>query len=252
MKRMLCTAITLIISMVAVQSAHAQCRGETGKQTTALVELFTSEGCDSCPPADKAISKLKPTDKAVPIAWHVDYWDRLGWKDRFARADASVRQRDLVAAQGSRSVYTPQWIASGKTVQPGNGAATIEQAIASVNKQAAPVWMALTYGPVLFGYMGVELAGEAPAGSQVFIALVEDGITSQVTAGENKGALLTHDHVVREVVGPLPLGVKRLNHAHSIGVPQDANPVKLRVVAWAQDAQGRILNAVAATCQKNS
>jgi hypothetical protein len=251
MRSTLYAAVSLAITMLAAQGAHAQCRGETGKQTAALVELFTSEGCDSCPPADKAISKLKPTDKAVPIAWHVDYWDRLGWKDRFARPDAAVRQRALVAAQNSRSVYTPQWIASGKTVQPGNGAATIEQAISAVNKSAAQAWMALSYGPVMFGYLGVELAGEAPAGSQVFIALVEDGITSQVTAGENKGATLKHDHVVREVVGPLPLGVKRLSHAHSMGVPQDANPLKLRVVAWAEDANGKVLNAVAALCQKN-
>jgi hypothetical protein len=240
-----------MLAALAAQPVHAQCRGETGKQTTALVELFTSEGCDSCPPADKALSQLKPTDKAVPIAWHVDYWDRLGWKDRFARPDAAVRQRALVAAQNSRSVYTPQWIASGKTVQPGNDAGTVMQAVAQVNKQSSPVWMALTYGPVLFGYLGVELAGEAPAGTQAYIALVEDGLSSQVTAGENKGVLLKHDHVVREVVGPLPLGAKRLNHAHSMGVPQNANPLKLRVVAWAEDANGKVLNAVAALCQKN-
>jgi hypothetical protein len=239
------------LAALAVPAAYAQCRGETGKQTTALVELFTSEGCDSCPPADKAISQLKPNEKAVPIAWHVDYWDRLGWKDRFARADAAVRQRALVAAQNSRNVYTPQWIASGKTVQPGNDSATLMQAVTQVNKQTAPAWMALSYGPVLFGYLGVELVGEAPAGAQAYIALIEDGLSSQVTAGENKGVLLKHDHVVREVIGPLPLGQKRLAHAHSIGVPQDANPLKLRTVAWVQDADGKVLNAVAAQCQRN-
>jgi hypothetical protein len=251
MLRTLTTAALALGSIAASHSVAAHCRGETGKQTTALVELFTSEGCDSCPPADKAISKLKPTDKAVPIAWHVDYWDRLGWKDRFARADAAVRQRDLVAAQGSRSVYTPQWIASGKTVQPGAFTASLDQTVAGINKQAAPVWMMLSYGPALFGYMGVDLAGEAPAGTQAYIALLEDGISSQVTAGENKGATLKHDHVVREVIGPLPLTATRLNHTHSVGIPRDADPTKLRVVAWAQDAQGRVLNAVAAICQKN-
>jgi hypothetical protein len=239
-----------LLSVLMAQPAQAQCRGETGKQTTALVELFTSEGCDSCPPADKAISQLKPNGKAVPIAWHVDYWDRLGWKDRFARADAAVRQRALVAAQNSRNVYTPQWIASGKTVQPGNDPAQLAQTVAQINQQAAPAWIALSYGPVLFGYLGVELVGEAPIGSQAYIALLEDGLSSQVTAGENKGVLLKHDHVVREVIGPLPLGTQRLAHAHSIGVSQDANPLKLRAVAWVQDASGKVLNAVATQCPK--
>jgi hypothetical protein len=238
-------------AVAAVQAqAQPQCRGETGKQATALVELFTSEGCDSCPPADKVMAQLKASDKAVPLAWHVDYWDRLGWKDPFARADAAVRQRQLVALQNSRSVYTPQWIASGITIQPGGQVQGVMQLVAQINRQTAPAWIALSVERITPGQFNVELDSEAPAGAQTYIALVEDGLSSQVSAGENKGVLLKHDHVVREVVGPLALSPNRQRQTYALRVPQQADLAKLRVVAWAQDASGKVLNAVAAQCSK--
>jgi hypothetical protein len=238
------------VQVQAQAQAQTQCRGETGQYTTALVELYTSEGCDSCPPADKVISQLKATGNAIPMAWHVDYWDRLGWKDRFGRADAAVRQRALVAVQGERTVYTPQWIANGKTIRPGGSAASVLQAVAPLQQQPPGARLRLSHGTFAHGTLAVELAGDAPPGAQVFIALLEDGLSSQVSAGENKGVLLKHDHVVREVAGPLALRAQFTAQTHPVNVPQDAQLSKLRVVAWVQDASGKVLNSAVASCTK--
>jgi hypothetical protein len=237
---------------------QAACRNETGARRTALLELYTSEGCDSCPPADAWLATLKPTDAAIPLAWHVDYWDRLGWKDRFARADATARQRAQVQAQGDRVVYTPQLLASSKTVRWADDS-RVAARIKEVNAQPSPVWMAIGRGMAINGYVGVELVVQATDkagaathagtnGAQAWVALVEDGLESKPNAGENRGAVLKHDHVVREVIGPLKVTRERMAHVHALSIPADADVDRIRMVGWVEAANGEVLGAVATRC----
>ncbi|MEQ1517415.1 MAG: DUF1223 domain-containing protein [Usitatibacteraceae bacterium] len=158
-------------------------RASSGPTTVALAELYTSEGCDSCPPADKWFSNLDSRkDGVVPLAFHVDYWDYIGWKDRFARAAFSERQRDTVRRQGGRTSYTPQVMLNGAT-------------------------MALQFTPSP-SELDIALSVSMPqsadrADAAVFLAITEKNLSSRVTAGENRGATLRHDHVVRAFFGPL-------------------------------------------------
>ena len=101
-----CAAMLLAVGAVAAQAQA--CRAESGAQVPVVVELYTSEGCDSCPPADRWLSTLKDKPGVLAAAFHVDYWDRLGWKDRFASPRFTERQAQLQAAAGARSSYTPQ------------------------------------------------------------------------------------------------------------------------------------------------
>ena len=116
-------AITLILTLAwtpALLAKPADCVAISPSTRTALVELYTSEGCNSCPPADRWLSRQTEREwdarQVVALAFHVDYWDRLGWKDRFAQPAFSARQRALAAQQGSRTVYTPQVLVSGRSL----------------------------------------------------------------------------------------------------------------------------------------
>src|SRR5262252_7106751 len=114
------TLALLVLTALAVGNAAsaAECSAYTGPHTTALVELYTSEGCDTCPPADHWLSSLfsrgfRP-DQVVPLSLHVDYWDYIGWKDPFGRAEFSARQRKLAAMRRPVIVYTPQVVLQGQ------------------------------------------------------------------------------------------------------------------------------------------
>ncbi|MGH8673906.1 MAG: DUF1223 domain-containing protein, partial [Burkholderiales bacterium] len=108
----------LVAAVQAFPVQAAQCSAQSGARTTALVELYTSEGCDSCPPADRWLSSLgargHTPDRVVPLALHVDYWDYIGWKDRFAKALFSARQRNLAQLMRAKVVYTPQVLLQGE------------------------------------------------------------------------------------------------------------------------------------------
>src|SRR5689334_18662425 len=141
----------LILSALATAgAAHAAapaCSAYTGPHTTALVELYTSEGCDSCPPADHWLSSLfsqgfRP-DQVVPLALHVDYWDYIGWKDPFGRAEFSVRQRKLAAMRRPVVVYTPQVVLQGQDFRRWASGDFAER-VARINASAARARIALT------------------------------------------------------------------------------------------------------------
>jgi hypothetical protein len=116
-----------------------QCAGQTGARTAALVELYTSQGCSSCPPADRwlsAIGAAYPRERVVPLALHVDYWDYIGWKDGYAKREFSLRQRKLSQLQKLALVYTPQVLLQGRDFR-GWGSAAFDAALARINAQPA-------------------------------------------------------------------------------------------------------------------
>ena len=213
-RRALASAVFGAVALTAVAGAAAPapgtaCRATSGPQTTALVELYTSEGCDSCPAADRWLSSAFPPGatrfEAVALAFHVDYWDRLGWKDRFATPAWTERQHAAAHAARSTLVYTPQVLVQGKDLRdwraPGRSAA----AIAAANARTAGADIALE-ATARSGTVAVKATARVSAaadrkGAVLYVALADSGLVSDVKAGENAGARLTHDHVVRVMRG---------------------------------------------------
>jgi hypothetical protein len=189
--------------MPAAGAAPA-CRAQSGPETVPLVELYTSEGCDSCPPADRWLSgtfapgPLAP--RAAALAFHVDYWDRLGWKDRFAAAAWTRRQYDSARTRRSDLVYTPQVLLQGREVDWRNGP-RVASSLTAAARAPARAAIALTVVPQS-GAIAVSVVARVPDAAErrsahAFVALSDDGLASEVKAGENAGKRLVHDHVVR-------------------------------------------------------
>ncbi|MEI2769847.1 MAG: DUF1223 domain-containing protein [Candidatus Competibacter sp.] len=242
-------------SLLFSAPAAASCRAQSGPGQAALVELYTSEGCSSCPPADRWLADLaaEPSlkGKVVPLALHVDYWDDLGWRDRFAQPDFSARQRALTAAQGSKTVFTPQVMINGRTTLDWGDDAAFRQYIVTLDTRPAEAELNLEIVPAADTWL-IQVRGRlqsrvATAHTSVFVALYQDGLSSQVTAGENAARRLRHERVTRELVGPLPVAADgSFAHPHRFHLPVDARPRDLGVAAFVQDrTDGRVWQALA-------
>ncbi len=207
--RLLFAAPVAALVLGAASAAAGTCNATGGVVVPTVVELYTSEGCSSCPPADKWLSSLKDRPGVVSLAFNVDYWDRLGWKDRFADAAWTARQHDVSRRAGATFVYTPQIVVDGRDYRgwpalPPNGArpATVQIALSGGGEDGAGAYVArIVRGPGA----PMRLAG--------FWAVTEDGHVSQVRAGENSGATLRHDAVVREFIAVDPIGDAPLRFA---------------------------------------
>jgi hypothetical protein len=169
----------------------------SGPGRVALIELFTSEGCSSCPPAEQWLSGLRSQAGLwrdfVPISYHVDYWDRLGWRDRFATRAFTERQYEMARAWGGGSVYTPCFVRDGEEWRPRDRiaeAAGGESGVLVV-EVGGDGMCRVEFTPVDQGLRGTY---------EVHLAVLGGGYVSRVTAGENRGAILTHDFVALGVV----------------------------------------------------
>jgi hypothetical protein len=230
---------------------YADCQAHSPNHSTALIELYTSEGCDSCPPADRwfsSLSKQQLGDRAVALALHVDYWDRLGWRDRFGSAGFSQRQREESARSGGEFVYTPQVLLQGRDFAQWQTGAAFEQAIAAVNARPARAVLDLAAHPGEGNKVDVDLSAQVTdprerADAVVALALVQSGLASDVKAGENAGKRLQHDHVVRQW-RPIALNSSGAGSAKlSLVLPADSGP--LSVVVLAENARtGDVLQVV--------
>ena len=219
-----------------------------GAEPVAVVELFTSEGCSSCPPADRLLAQLAAESREDErpvffLAYHVDYWDRLGWPDRFAEARFSQRQRRYAAALGERRVYTPQAVVNGRWSMVGSDEPELRAAVERALELAGTVAVSVSadQGPD-DGRLVVQVAGEGAASRVVAnVALVESGLETEVRRGENAGRTLRHSHVVRAFASaPLEDGSVALE----LQVPDGGVPGKMLLVAFLQDPQSmRILGA---------
>lgn len=171
---------------------------ESGVTQTTLLELFTSEGCSSCPPAEKRISQLKSNPdlwkKIVPIAFHVDYWDHLGWRDRFAKAEFTERQRNYAAAWREDSVYTPALVSNG---QEWRGWFS-DNAPHAQSEKVGALSVTLSDDNKVKGTFVSE--GPKPRSLKLEVALLGNDLESDVKRGENGGRKLRHDFVVLQFV----------------------------------------------------
>jgi hypothetical protein len=186
--------LTLVAAGPARSDTDVQGRVFTSNTSqTPLIELYTSEGCSSCPPADRWLSGLASRDGLwtdfVPVAFHVDYWDYIGWKDRFATPASSARQRELAAEGGSRTVYTPGVFVDGKAWLGWHDGGT-----AAGNGSKAGRLILRIDGR----HVGAQFdpADEDIARPVLHVALLGMGLESEVKAGENRGRKLHHDFVV--------------------------------------------------------
>lgn len=230
----------------APAAAAPACVARSGEHRAVLLELYTSEGCDSCPPADRRLSQWKAqagfvAGRLVPLAFHVDYWDRLGWVDRFASPQHTQRQYEMAGLARSRSVYTPQFLRNGRDWR---GAASPLEGEGELPAGAA---IALELGSANGGQLMVSGAiTGARAGAEAWLALYENNLESVVLAGENGGKVLRHDYVVRRLIGPLqPDADGRLALRQQIVLEPGWKRADLGVAAFVQDrGNGEILQAV--------
>ena len=179
-------ALLALLPAAALAQSAASCSAQSTSQPPAVVELYTSEGCSSCPPADQWASTLKGRSDVIALAFHVNYWDRLGWPDRFANATNTERQHLLQRASGASSVYTPQVMLNGRDLRGWSSAALPRLPTSLINVALA------REGNRVRATVGAA-ASQRLAG---FWAVLEDGHSSRVKSGENAGETLAHDHVV--------------------------------------------------------
>jgi hypothetical protein len=205
-------ALALLLAAVAMPLEAAQCEARSGPHTAALVELYTSEGCNSCPPADRWLRSLGEKGQAprrvVPLALHVDYWDYIGWKDPFAQRRFSDRQRRLAGVHRSRVVYTPQVILQGRDFR-GWYSPAFSRELAAINARPPRAAIELRLDAGRADTWEVRVRAETlEAGIRepmLYLARYQSGLASSVAAGENRGRRLEHDFVVLDWVGPIPL-----------------------------------------------
>jgi hypothetical protein len=236
-------ALFLIGLSIAASATAGQCSARSGTHTAALVELYTSEGCSSCPPADRWLSSLGSRgyvpSRVVPIALHVDYWDYIGWKDPYAKRDFSLRQRKLTQLQRMALVYTPQVLLQGRDFR-GWGSAAFDEAVAKVNAIKAKADLRLDI--VSLDAQGLRVAAAAELlqpghrqGAALYLAAYENRLESRVTAGENRGRTLSHDYVVLEWQGPFGFSGPKLQAERLLPLLPKAVPANSGVVGFVQD-----------------
>jgi hypothetical protein len=212
-----------------------------------LVELFTSEGCSSCPPADLLLSRLMQESpiEGVPIValgFHVDYWDRLGWKDRFSSAAFTERQNQYAAAWKTDRIYTPQAVVDGRFEFVGTDARRVVSAITeSGARPHATVKVAVEHRPDPTLSINVVPPSGAVITGDVLLAIVEDGLTSEVKAGENANRRLEHVGVVRRLdkIGQVAKGQALAVADKGVRLEKDWKPSALRAVVIVQDPKTR-------------
>ncbi len=218
-----------------------------GERVPVLVELFTSQGCSSCPPADEVLARLEqqqPVKDAeiIVLSEHVDYWNYLGWKDPFSSAQFSARQQQYGRRFGARGVYTPQMIVNGEAELIGSderrARREIERAVKS--EPLAAVTIALTERIQIT----VQRTGPGSPAATVWLAITEGGLSNPVRKGENGGRTLAHTGVVRRLqsVGQIGAGQTSAQFEIRSEFASEWKRENLRVVAFVQGA-GKVLGA---------
>lgn len=246
-------AVVALAAMPLPMASFAECRAQSGPNTAALVELYTSEGCSSCPPADRDLARLPKIVGAgadvYALALHVDYWDGLGWKDPYAQAAFSKRHDWLVHANHHSTIYTPHFFVGGAELSHTSEA--LRAQVRRINAEPAMAQVQLHAAPTPNGSVLLDVAAEVPAGvdaAALHVAIAEGHLVSNVAGGENRGATLTHNHVARTWIGPIALERGEAHLHREQALPPTANPAQLEVVAFVEDEHtGRILQTLGAS-----
>lgn len=207
----------------------------------AVVELFTSEGCSSCPPAERLLNELNrehgaADERVFVLAYHVDYWNRLGWTDPFSDPAYSQRQREYAAAFNNRSIYTPQMVVNGRAEFVGSRATQarneIRQARQPDRQAKVGVGLAVHHEQDTNTTRINWQLDRAIDGTVLHFAVVEDGLVTDVPRGENRGKTLEHDGVVRVFHS---LQTHDTLGSFDLDMPDNLQPQHVSVIAFVQD-----------------
>jgi len=193
----------VVIASTAFINARLLKKANTGNKGFAVIELFTSEGCSSCPPADELVAKIQKESKDKPVyilAFHVDYWNRLGWKDQFSSADFSKRQNDYANYLHLQSVYTPQVVVNGKTEFVGSEEGTLRNAIKNALQKTPTAQIDLSVASLDQNYANLKYSTEgADKNTVLLVAVLQKNAQTKVERGENQGRTLSHVQIVRKL-----------------------------------------------------
>lgn len=218
----------------------------------ALLELYTSEGCSSCPPAERWLSNLKKSGvsskQLIPLTFHVTYWDYIGWRDRFGSERYDKRQRRIANYNTQRTIYTPQFVLAGSDYRTYN---QFTSDVSEIISQESDVDLKLSVQKVDGLSVNVELFTDIARSDvkdvALFLTVYEDDLSSHVDDGENEGELLHHDYVVRQLYGPF---IQSMPDAKSsfkqiVEIDKSWKRKDLHLVAFAQNPHtGEVLQAV--------
>jgi len=212
----------------------------------AVVELFTSEGCSSCPPADALVAKVQKESANKPVyilAFHVDYWNRLGWKDVFSSADYTARQQQYARWLKSSEIYTPQAIVNGRTEFVGSEEGTLRKAIQAGMQKSAATPLALSDSKFGGNKASIQYQVDGSTNdASLLVALVQKNATTKVERGENEGRTLAHVQIVTKLQ-TIALGGKS-SGATNIALPAGFSPEGYEVIAFVQNTStGEITGA---------
>ncbi len=225
------------LGLGACDSAAAATAAPTAAEAASpvLVELFTSQGCSSCPPADALLQTLAddPDLPIIPLAFHVDYWNYIGWKDPFSDAAWSARQRAYASARDSRRVYTPQLLFNGVDHGVGRSESRSRSAIAkAASSSTAAVDVEATVTGTTIS-VNLRLDGSVPdRDAQVFVALAQDHASTKVTRGENARRTLSNGFIVRDMTRACAF-----KPGAQCSATFSARDDGRHVVAWVQDPE---------------
>ena len=222
--------------------------------TPVLVELFTSEGCSSCPPADALLMRLGRTQpvreaNVIVLEEHVNYWDSLGWKDPFSSEQATARQQEYGQSFGGQQIYTPQMVVDGNAEFVGSAEGKALRAVRAAGAASKP---AVSLSWTDSGMLAIHVEpltnvahGDTP---QVVVAIAENMLHSNVKHGENAGRALEHDGVVRTLIlaGKIGAGSDGFSSTVAVHAAHEWNVANLRAVVFVQESRSRHILAAAA------
>jgi hypothetical protein len=248
------TALSAAVALAAFQApGRSPAPSPGGERRAVVVELFSSEGCSTCPPADALLRDLEerqpiPGVQIVPLEEHVDYWNQGGWTDPFSSRDWTARQMAYAAVGPTGQAFTPEMVVDGRAQFVGSKEAEADREIAS---EARKPGVEVSLAPEGADGEGVRLSvtvgglPELPKDSaDVFVAVTEDGLESHVLRGENAGRTVQHGAVVRalhKIGGADPKRTPAFSSSYRLKLGSGWNAARLRIVAFVQEAKSRAI-----------
>lgn len=244
----------LVLLSCAREARSSERKRAGARSRTVVLELFTSQGCSSCPPADALLSRLRHEDfggnTVIPLAYHVDYWNYLGWSDPFSSPRWSQRQKLYAKALQQDQVYTPQIVINGtvQLVGSADGAirAEIRRQLRGSDRGAVFIDRAARAGNLVEVDLRARLdAGVSGGPLKVFVVLFENGVTTSVARGENARRSLANDAIVRWHEGLLELSPNGAESKTSVSIPLSPGwrPERLGIAAFIQDTASQAIHA---------
>jgi hypothetical protein len=227
-------ALCVVLYGAMIVATQAAPTFASGSSQVHLIELYTSEGCSSCPPADRWLGTLQADpllwSRIVPVAFHVDYWDYLGWRDDYARAEYSQRQQRYARLLQAPTVYTPGMFLNGQEWREWQSSSALKGSRAT---DASPTGqLTLNYDRARSTLSFVTAAATQPAAAKAYMALLGVNIDSPIKAGENKGKRLRHDFVVLELVSTSLMRGSQGLEATFPAITTKLTAPKYAVAAW--------------------